>query len=68
MSAGYQITPALQLRAGVDNLFNKAPPVSDFDPGVGGPGTTGYAPGNIASGGAYDLLGRRYFMGVKLSL
>jgi len=68
LSAGYQITPALQLRAGVDNLFNKAPPVSDFDPGVGGPGTTGYAPGNIASGGAYDLLGRRYFMGVKLSL
>jgi outer membrane receptor protein involved in Fe transport len=68
LSAGYQLTQALQLRAGVDNLFNKAPPVSDYNPGDGGPGTDGYSPGTIAGGGAYDLLGRRYFIGVKMSL
>lgn len=68
MSASYQVTPALQLRAGVDNLFNKAPPISDYNPGDGGPGSDGYNPGNIASGGAYDLLGRRYYLGVKMSL
>lgn len=68
LSMGYQLTRSLFLRAGVDNLFNKAPPISDFNPGDGGPGTDGYNPGNIASGGAYDLLGRRYFLGVKLSL
>jgi outer membrane receptor protein involved in Fe transport len=56
------------LRAGVENLFNKAPPVSDADPGAGGPGTANYNPGSIASGGAYDLLGRRYFLGLKMSL
>ncbi len=39
LSLGYQLTQGLQLRAGVDNLFNKAPPVSDFNPGDGGPGT-----------------------------
>ncbi len=32
------------------------------------PGTVRYNPGTIAGGGAYDLLGRRYFIGVKLSL
>jgi outer membrane receptor protein involved in Fe transport len=56
-----------ELRAGVQNLFNKAPPISDFNPGDGGPGTPGYSPGNIAGGGAYDLIGRRYYGGVKMS-
>ena len=68
LSLGYQLTQGLQLRGGVDNLFNKEPPISDYDPGVGGPGTTNYNIGTIASGGAYDLLGRRYFLGLKLSL
>jgi iron complex outermembrane receptor protein len=68
LSMGYTFGQGLQLRAGVDNLLNKAPPISDFDPGVGGPGTDGYAIGSLASGGAYDLLGRRYFVGLKLSL
>jgi outer membrane receptor protein involved in Fe transport len=67
LSMAYAFSPKLQLRGGVQNLLNKAPPISDFNPGDGGPGTPGYNPGNIAGGGAYDLIGRRYYVGVKMS-
>jgi outer membrane receptor for ferrienterochelin and colicin len=68
LSLGYNLTQSLQLRGGVENLFDKDPPISDYNPGDGGPGTDGYNAGSIAVGGAYDLLGRRYYLGVKLSL
>jgi outer membrane receptor protein involved in Fe transport len=67
LSFGYAFKEGLFLRGGVSNLFDKAPPTSDYNPGDGGPGTDGYNPGSIASGGAYDLLGRRFFLGFKLS-
>ena len=35
--------------------------------GAGGPGTVGYSPGNIASGAIYDVLGRSYFVGMRMS-
>lgn len=68
LSVGYTLKAGLQLRAGVENLLDKNPPISDFNPGAGGPGTDGYSAGSIAGGGAYDLLGRRYFLGLKMSL
>jgi outer membrane receptor for ferrienterochelin and colicin len=67
LSAGYSITPALQLRGGVQNLLNKAPPMLDVNPGDSGPGSSGYSPGTVG-GGAYDVEGRRYYVGVKMSL
>jgi iron complex outermembrane recepter protein len=66
MSLGYSLGRGLQLRAGVDNLLDKAPPIADFNPGVGGPGTEDYSPGTVA-GGAYDTLGRSYYLGVRMS-
>ena len=66
LSFGYSLSQGLQLRAGVDNLLDKAPPISDYNPGEGGPGTTGYNPGTVA-GGAYDTLGRSYYLGLKMS-
>lgn len=53
------------LRAGIDNLFDKAPPITgavdlNVDPnGTSGAGTT--------SAGFYDVLGRRYYVGLKVS-
>jgi outer membrane receptor protein involved in Fe transport len=65
-SLGYAVSRGLQVRFGIDNLLDQAPPISDYNPGDGGPGTDGYSPGTVA-GGAYDTLGRSYYLGVKLS-
>jgi outer membrane receptor protein involved in Fe transport len=67
LSGGFSVSKTVQLRMGVDNLFNKKPPVNGYNPGTGGPGTTGYSPGNIASGAVYDVLGRSYFAGFRMS-
>lgn len=66
LTFGYSFGRGLQLRAGIDNLFNKEPPISDYNPGEGGPGTDGYSAGTIATG-VYDTLGRSYYLGVKMS-
>jgi outer membrane receptor protein involved in Fe transport len=70
LSGGYSFSRTLQLRFGVDNLLDKAPPINGYNPGTGtaqGPGATGYSPGSIATGAAYDVLGRQYFVGLRMS-
>ncbi len=67
LSLGYSFSKALQLRFGVDNLIDKKPPINGYNPGAGGPGTTGYAPGSIASGAVYDTLGRSFYAGMRMS-
>jgi len=67
MSFGYTISHSVSLRAGVDNLLNRKPPLFGEDPGAGGPGTARYSAGSIATG-VYDQLGRSYFAGFKWSL
>jgi len=72
VSFGYAISRNLQLRAGVDNLLDTNPPITNRHPGytpatgATGPGSTSYSEGNLASG-VYDALGRSYFVGVRLS-
>jgi len=72
MSFGYSITRQLSLRAGVDNLLDVNPPISNKHPGYNattgetGPGSTNYSEGSIASG-VYDSLGRSYYLGLRLS-
>ncbi|MEJ1965469.1 MAG: TonB-dependent receptor [Gammaproteobacteria bacterium] len=61
LSANWDISKSLSVRAGVDNLFDKQPVVVGANP----PAT------NAASSTVpnyYDVLGRRYFMGIKLNL
>jgi outer membrane receptor protein involved in Fe transport len=70
LSFGYSFGK-VSMRAGVDNLFDVDPPLSNKNPGnpnvINARGyPTGYNPGAIASG-VYDVLGRSYFMGFKLS-
>lgn len=71
LSFGYSVSRNLSLRAGVNNLMDKNPPISNKNPGNpnqldarGFP--TGFSVGSIANG-VYDVLGRSYFAGFKLS-
>lgn len=56
-----KVNDALSLRFGVENLFDKEPPAVGAVPG-----------GNSASGttdaSVYDILGRRFYLGIKASL
>jgi outer membrane receptor protein involved in Fe transport len=61
LSGTWQITSAFGMRFGVDNLLDKQPPVINRNPTVvlsGGQFDT--------STGYYDVLGRRYYVGVRL--
>ncbi len=53
----YQVTRQLQLRAGIDNLFNRQPP------------SEGIGPNGVATGTTlplyYDVLGRRYYAALR---
>jgi outer membrane receptor protein involved in Fe transport len=57
LSGTWQVHPGLELRAGIDNIFQKDPPPID----------QGLAAANIDSGntfpGTYDVLGRTFFVG-----
>ncbi|BBC71147.1 TonB-dependent receptor [Altererythrobacter sp. B11] len=61
LAANYRLNDKLQFRAGVDNLF-------DRDPNIYGaiPGTTD-AVGEPEPGGSFDVLGRRFYIGAKVS-
>jgi outer membrane receptor protein involved in Fe transport len=72
LSGSYRVNNVFTLRAGVDNLFDTLPPCAGGDPtnarfpmacvrGLGGFGSSG------AGAGAYDVLGRRFFVGVNAS-
>jgi iron complex outermembrane receptor protein len=60
LSAGWRITDTFQLRAGVDNLFNEDPPIVGANPPL-----TNNATNTLP--GYYDLLGRRFYVGMKAS-
>ncbi|MGZ3276088.1 MAG: TonB-dependent receptor domain-containing protein [Caulobacteraceae bacterium] len=60
--ASWKITDGYRVRAGVDNLFDKEPPVVGADP----TNTTrnGNAYGSTIPG-VYDVLGRRFYVGIN---
>ena len=59
LSANWSLSRMVTLRFGVDNLLDKDPLVVGYNPGVNN------AKGTTAAG-YYDILGRRYYAGVKL--
>ncbi len=61
LSAGWQLGDSLSLRAGVDNLFDQKPRVVGANPPA-----TNNASSTVPA--YYDVLGRRYYVGLKLSL
>ena len=58
LNARWSITPTYEIRGGIDNLFDKDPNIVGAIPGV----TTA---AGVTDTGAYDVLGRRFYVGVK---
>jgi iron complex outermembrane recepter protein len=58
--ATWSVSSTLSLRAGIDNVFDRQPEIVGREPGftnAGGQTVPGF----------YDLLGRRFYVGVKLN-
>jgi outer membrane receptor protein involved in Fe transport len=64
LSGRYAVNDNLNLRVGVDNLFDEAPPLIGQDLSVV-PGD-GRLSGGRFDAGNYDVLGRRYYVGVNV--
>jgi iron complex outermembrane recepter protein len=61
LSVGYDFSRKISARLGIDNLFDKQPPVVGAQPGV----TDGAGSTNPS---VYDVLGRRFYLSVKARL
>jgi outer membrane receptor protein involved in Fe transport len=63
----YNITRDIQLSVGVDNLFDKAPPLIEYN---SAPLTGQLAGGSVGAGGAqgtfYDVMGRRFYINARV--
>jgi iron complex outermembrane receptor protein len=68
LNGSYQLTEDIGVRFGVDNLFNKAPPLGGHNPTV--TAATAAATGQLQGGqfltGVHDTNGRRYYLGANL--
>ncbi len=63
LTGGYWVTDNVLIRAGIENLFNKKPPLSG-----GNPNQANFAsPPTRGGGGTYDPFGRRFFAGANVS-
>lgn len=56
LAARWAVTDLIDLRAGIDNLFDRDPMITSRSPTNSGQGVT--------SSGYYDVLGRRYYVGM----
>jgi outer membrane receptor protein involved in Fe transport len=59
LAARFQVTDVVEFRAGIDNLFDAKPNIFGAIPGVTD------AVGEPEPGGAWDVLGRRFYIGAK---
>jgi outer membrane receptor protein involved in Fe transport len=63
LSASYTVGKSIVIRAGIDNLFDKWPPLTEVD--------TAPPPGLLAGGAynefLYDMNGRRFFLGATVN-
>jgi iron complex outermembrane recepter protein len=60
LSGGVELSANVQLRVGVDNLLDKAPPITNVNPSPVGVAL----PGGGVSANNFDILGRRFYVGV----
>lgn len=63
INAGYALTDDVNLRFGVDNLFNKAPPVGNVNTAANP--SLGQLAGGSFNGANYDTNGRRFYLGAN---
>jgi len=64
LNVGYQLSEDVSLLLGVDNLFNKRPPLTSADPG-NDPGI-GLLASGVINGAFYDTQGKRFYLGANV--
>jgi outer membrane receptor protein involved in Fe transport len=62
LAGRFQVTDAVEMRAGIDNLFDRDPNIYGAIPGVTD------AVGEPEPGGSWDVLGRRFYVGMKVEI
>jgi outer membrane receptor protein involved in Fe transport len=60
-NAGISIGDRYSVRLGIDNLFDEEPELTNYNPAGGDTNS------NETSPGLYDVLGRRYYVGINMS-
>lgn len=65
LNTSYQLTEDIGIRFGVDNLFNKAPPIGGQNPNVteATAAQNGLLRGGMFLTGVHDTVGRRFYLG-----
>lgn len=66
LNGSYQLSDDVRLRFGVDNLFNKAPPLTMVNTANTSPETDGQLPGGTLNGRFYDTIGRSFYIGANV--
>jgi outer membrane receptor protein involved in Fe transport len=66
LNGSYALTDNMTIRAGVNNLFNKAPPITGQNLANVGPGPKPNLVGGNVGGLSYDDIGRTFFVGANM--
>jgi len=66
LNGDYALTDGVNVRFGVENLFNKAPPLTNYNPANSNASVTGQLRGGSYTTGYYDTNGRRFFIGANM--
>lgn len=61
-----QLTDAVNIRFGVDNLLNERPPLTGVSTGNTQPTVNGLTPGGAYNDAFYDINGRRFYLGANI--
>ena len=61
LNGSYQLSEDIGIRFGVDNLFDKAPPLVNYNPTADN--SVGQLRGGSYNANFYDTLGRRFYLG-----
>ncbi len=66
LNGSAQVADSVTVRFGVDNLFNKRPPLSGANLANNAPEVNGNLPGGTYRDEFYDILGRRFYLGANI--
>lgn len=66
LNGSVAVTDNLLVRFGVENLFNKAPPLTNYNPANTSPETTGQLMSGSYTATYYDTQGRRFYLGANV--
>lgn len=66
LNGSAQLLEAVNIRFGVDNLFNKRPPRTGVNTANSSPSTNGLLPGGTYLDQFYDVIGRRFYLGANV--